>query len=117
MAGVDVTNQFPGSNMARAVKAGHSRFRSTDAATIVVAGEQNNVSIAVAGGLTVPAGATYAVVCAIGGAAYYTYDNTVPSPTNYAGTLSAGQMLPVNGAIALAALRIVGTTMSVSYWR
>lgn len=117
MASVDITNQFPNSYMALAVRRGHSRIRSVDAASDLLGGEQNNVSIAAASPLTVPTGATYAVLCAVGGSAYYTYDGSVPSAANYAGTLSAGQMLPVNGAEALAALKIIGTSMSVSYWR
>lgn len=82
----------------------------------IVPGEQNNVSIAAVTGLTVPAAATYAVVTAVGGILYATYDGTVPSPTNFAISLVAGQSLPVTGAGTLSAIKVIGTSMSVSYW-
>lgn len=116
MAGVDILNQFPNSRMAQAVKAGQSQIRSVDTPSHIIAGEQNNVAIATATALTVPATATYAVIAAVGGPMYFTYDGTVPSAANYAGSLTAGAMLPVQGREALLAIRVIGTTMSVSYW-
>jgi len=116
MAGVDPLNQFPNSVMARAVRKGQSQFRSVDSPAIIVAGEQNNVNIAAASTLTVPAKATYAVVTAVGGPLYFTYDGSVPSPANYAGVLQAGMSLPVSGA-SMSTLKVIGTTMSVSYWK
>lgn len=79
-------------------------------------GEQDNVSIAAATGLTVPATATYAVVTAVGGPLYATYDGSTPTAGHYAITLSAGASLPVSGP-ALSAIRVFGTSMSVSYWK
>ncbi len=117
MAGVDVTNQFPNSRMAGAVRVGQSQFRSVDSSAVVVAGEQHNVAIAGVTSLTVPITATYAVLCAVGGQLYYTYDGSNPSAASYAGTLTAGQMLPILGRQALAAIKVIGTSMSVSYWR
>lgn len=123
MAGVDIANQFPNSFMARAVKMGQSRMVSDDVPSRVLAGEQNNVSIVVATGLTVPTNAanpafpaTYAIVTAVGGTMYATYDGTTPSNTNFAVSISAGTSLPVQGAQALAAIKVQGTQMSVSYW-
>jgi len=84
--------------------------------TNIVPGEQNNVSIAVASHLTVPATATYAIVTAVGGTMYATYDNSVPSNVNYAIAIAAGTSLPVTGTAALAAIRVQGSSMSVSYW-
>src|SRR5260370_731770 len=110
---------------ARAGKMGESRIVSDDAPSRILAGEQNNVSIAAATSLTVPVNtapgalafpATYAVITAVGGALFATYDGTTPSSVNYAVTLTAGQALPVQGAQALAAIKVQGTTMSVSYW-
>jgi len=124
MAGVDIPNDFPNSMMAGAVRRGQSRMVSADIPATIQTGEQNNTSIATASVLTVPpanAGngfrkTTYAVITAVGGPAFITYDGSVPSSTNYAVTLSAGQSIPVQGQQALNALRIQGTSMSVSYW-
>lgn len=122
MAGVDSANQYPNSRMARAVKLGTSRFVSVDAPTLFRAPGQNNVNIAAAQLLAVPsvpadgAPVTYAVITAIGGPIYATYDGTVPSAVNYDITVPAGASLPVQGPTALAAIKVIGTTMSVSYW-
>ncbi len=128
MAGVDTANQFPNSFMAKAVKLGQSRFVSDDFPSRIQLPGQDNVSIAVATNLTPPSGATsppgttvnnvptYAVVTAIGGPLYATYDGTTPSPANFAISIAAGVSLPVQGAAAIAAIMVVGTTMSVSYW-
>lgn len=126
MAGVDSANQFPNSRMAQAVKLGQSRFMSSDTPDKIQLPSQENVSIAVAVGLTVPQPSatspgnytptTYAVVTAIGGPLYATYDGSVPSSINYAITVPAGGSLPVQGAQALAAIKVQGTSMSVSYW-
>lgn len=122
MAGVDITNQFPNSYMARAVKLGQSRFISVDQPTQPVNPSQINTSISTAGGtaLTVPTvGAnarppTYAVITAIGGPLYATYDGSAPSAANYDVTVAAGGQLPVSGP--LSSIRVFGTNMSVSYW-
>ena len=124
MAGVDLPNQFPNSAMARAVRAGQSQIRSVDTPSRIVTPSQENVSIAASTALTVPAPSlannwttvTYAVLTAIGGPAYVTYDGSVPSASNYAVAVAAGNSLPIQGSAALAAARVIGTTMSVSYW-
>lgn len=122
MAGVDLPNQFPNSRMARAVKLGQSRFMSVDAPTLPRFPGQDNVAIAAVTTLTIPsvgadaAPVTYAVITAIGGPLYLTYDGSVPSAANYAVTLAPGQSLPVQGPGTLAAVKVIGTTMSVSYW-
>jgi hypothetical protein len=128
MSGIDAVNQFPNSFMGKAAKLGQSRFVSDDFPSRIQLPSQENVSIAVATLLTVPSGitaspgttvnnpATYAVITAIGGALYATYDGSTPSSTNYAITIQAGYALPVQGAAAIAAIMVQGTTMSVSYW-
>lgn len=128
MAGVDIANQFPNSRMAQAVKLGQSRFMSVDAPSQIQTPGQINTAITTAGGtaLTVPQPSasspgnfmptTYAVITAIGGPLYATYDGSAPSATNYDVTVPAGGQLPVQGARALAAIKVFGTTMSVSYW-
>lgn len=78
---------------------------------------QNNVSIASATGLTVPTGATYAVVQAVGGPAYYTYDGSTPTASNFSGYLAQGQPLTLSGATVLSAFKIFGTAMAVSYFK
>lgn len=126
MAGVDITGQFPNSMMAGAVKRGHSQIRSMDQLGLIIStGSQINTDVTSALGtaLTVPAttGNTppvnYAIVTAIGGPLYATYDGSVPSAANYEILVQAGGQLPVVGPAALAAVRVFGTTMSVSYWR
>jgi hypothetical protein len=122
MAGVDINNQFPGSRMAQAVKLGQSRFMSADVPAIPMA-EQNNVNIAAATSLTVPPISgdiprpTYAVITATGGTLYYTIDGTVPSATNNAGQIASGAAAPFYGLGLLLALRVIGTTMNVGYYR
>jgi len=125
MAGIDIENKFPNSYMARAAKMGESRFVSDDTPSRILAGEQNNVSIAAAVGLTVPVNtaagalsfpATYAIVTAVGGTMFVTYDGTTPSNVNFGISVAAGTSLPVQGAQALAAIKMQGTTMSVTYW-
>lgn len=126
MAGVDIANQFPNSMMARAVKLGQSRMVSADVPSAIQLPGQDNVAIATVGGTALvvpPANATnsdrpttYAVITAIGGTLYATYDGTAPSAANYQIAVPAGSSLPVQGAAALAAIRVFGTSMSVSYW-
>jgi hypothetical protein len=116
MSGVDSAGQFPNSYMAKAVRLGQSRFVSDDFPAAPSATSQKNVSIAAATGLTVPAGATYAIITAIGGPLYATYDGSTPTAGSYDVTIAAGGQLPVQGAAALAAIKVIGTTMSVSYW-
>lgn len=126
MAGVDLMNQFPNSFMALAVKLGQSRMVSPDTANVPM-GEQNNVNIAAATSLTIPTvtgpdGAllrpTYAVITATGASPlYYTIDGTVPSATNNAGQIAAGAAVPFYGFGLLSALRVIGATMNVGYYR
>lgn len=126
MAGVDSQNQFPNSFMALAVKLGQSRFMSADNPGIPM-GEQNNVNIAAATVLTIPTVAgpdgaltrpTYAVITATGASPlYYTIDGTVPSATNNAGQIAAGSAVPFYGLGLLQALRVIGATMNVGYYR
>lgn len=126
MAGVDTANQFPKSRMAQAVKLGQSRLSSVDVPDKVQLASQKNVSIVAAQGLAIPVASasspgdympvTYAVVTAIGGTMYVTYDGTDPSAANYAIAVAAGNSLPVQGRDALGKIRVQGTTMSVSYW-
>jgi hypothetical protein len=128
MAGVDSANLFPNSFMAKAVKQGESRMVSDDFPSRIQLPSQENVSIAAAQSLSIPSGSTsppgttvnnpptYAVITAVGGPLYVTYDGSTPSSVNYAISLAAGASLPVQGAAAIAAIKVQGTNMSVSYW-
>lgn len=128
MSGIDASNQFPNSFMAQAAKRGHSRFVSDDYPSRIQLPEQLNVAINPAVSLTLPSGTTaspgttvnnpasYAVITAVGGPLYATYDGTTPSAANYAVTIAAGGQLPVQGVAALTAIKVFGTSMSVSYW-
>lgn len=119
MAGVDVLNQFPNSKMAAAVKAGASRMVSDDAPSKVLTPQLENVAVSSAtllSALGIPTGASYAVLTAVGGALYVTYDGSTPSATNYAIAVSQDNSLPVQGAAALAAIKIQGTSLSASFW-
>jgi hypothetical protein len=77
---------------------------------------QNNVSIGTVTSLTVPPNSDYGVIQAIGGTAYITYDGSTPSSSNYSKFIIAGDSIGIQGAAALAALKIVGTSMGVDYW-
>src|SRR5712671_4383091 len=128
MAGVDSTNQFPSSFMAEAVKRGASRFVSDDFPSRIQLPSHENVSIAAATNLILHSGttghpgtlvnnpATYAIITAVGGPLFATYDGSTPSSVNYAITIAAGAQLPVQGVQALTAIKVQGTSMSVSYW-
>jgi hypothetical protein len=79
---------------------------------------QKNVSIASSTTLTIPTGATYAVVTAVGGQAYYSFDGTAPTSSSYDGTLTtAGQAVALSGPAVLAAFKIIGASMSVAYFK
>jgi len=124
MSGVDSANQFPNSRMAGAVRAGQSRFVSVDTPGTMQTPSQENVSIVAASALAVPPAnaangyrpTTYAIITAIGGPLYATYDGSVPSAGSYAIALADGASLPVQGSNAMASIRVIGTNMSVSYW-
>lgn len=128
MSGVDATNQFPNSFMAKATKLGHSRFVSDDYPSRIQLPGQINTLITTAASLTLPSGttaapgttvnnpATYAIITAIGGPLYATYDGSTPSAANYDVTVAVGGQLPVQGVPALTAIKVFGTNMSVSYW-
>ncbi len=125
MSGIDTQNQFPNSMMANAAKLGQSRFVSDDVPDIAM-GQQANVNVAASTALTIPTavgpdGAIlspgYAVVTAIGGPLYYTIDGTVPTVANSAGQVAQGSAIPFYGLGLLQALKFIGTTMSVAYYR
>lgn len=128
MAGIDSANQFPKSRMAQAVKLGQSRFMSADVPSNVQLPSQKNVDITNVAGtlLTLPTPSasspgdwqppTYAIVTAVGGPMYVTYDGTAPTAASYAIAVAAGASLPVQGKAAMGAAKFFGTTMSVSYW-
>jgi hypothetical protein len=115
MAGVDPLNQFPNSKMAQAVKNGQSRFRSVDAPSTIV-GAQDNLAIGSATQLTVPATATYCVIQALSGPAYLTFDGSTPSGSNYAETLAQGLTMNLYGQ-SMTSLKIIGSSISVTYYR
>lgn len=125
MAGVDTQNQFPNSMMAQAVKLGQSRIMSSDIPDVPM-GQQNNVNIAASTALIIPTGVGadgavvspgYAVITATGGPLYYSIDGTVPSATNNAGQIAQGGAAPFYGLGLLQALKVIGTTMNVGYYR
>ena len=115
MADVDPLNQFPNSFMAQAVKNGQSRMQSVDTPSTIV-GEQNNVSIAGVTTLTIPATATYCTVQALSGNANYTLDGTAPVVGGNGQQLGQGAVLPLYGT-SMSAFKIIGTSMTVVYWR
>ena len=78
---------------------------------------QKNVSITTAAALSVASGATMAQVQALGGPAYYTYDGVAPTSASFAGYLADGMVLTIQGAASLSAFQILGTSMSVAYFK
>jgi hypothetical protein len=75
---------------------------------------QNGLTVASSTALTVPAGATYAVVCVEAQNVRWTWDGTT-TPTSTVGNLIlAGQCTSFSGASILAALRFIQTASSAT---
>jgi hypothetical protein len=83
--------------------------------------DQHGLAITSSTALTVPAGSTYAVVCAKGGGANYTTDGAT-TPTGSVGTaLAQNNCSAFPGAQTLSNLRFIQqtgstTTLDVNYW-
>lgn len=83
-----------------------------------VTGGQKNVSIASSTALTLPGSDTImAVVTAVGGPAYITFDGVAPTSSSYNETLGAGASVELLGQDVLAKTLIIGTNMSVAYFK
>lgn len=75
-------------------------------------------SVSAGGGTTLspPAGTLLAVITAVGGSLYFTYDGSTPSSTSFHGSLTQGGSLPSAGLLSIQALKLIGTQMSVAYF-
>ncbi len=97
-----------------------SPVTSAPYAYTALAGGQYGLAIAGSTALTVPGGATYAVVCAEGAAARYTTDGSAPTGT-VGMPLQQNQFVLLTGANVLAAFRAIqqtaSATLDVSYYR
>lgn len=87
--------------------------------TPLTPGQYTPVSDAAATALTIPSGATYAVICAEAASHRFTWDGTT-TPTAAIGTvLAQGSCVQMSGASSLAAFRIItvtgGGTFTASY--
>lgn len=85
---------------------------------------QSGLTIASSTALTVPTGATYAVVCAYGQAVNYTTDGTTTPTTTSSGAgmqLAVGSCVPLSGATVISNFRAIQqsatATLSVSYFK
>jgi hypothetical protein len=85
---------------------------------------QSGLTVASAQALTVPAGATYAVVCAYGQAVNYTTDGTTTPTGTATGTgmqLAAGSCLALSGPLVIANFKAIQqsatATLSASYFK
>jgi hypothetical protein len=79
---------------------------------------QKNVSIAASTALTIPSSDTLmADIVAVGGPAYFTYDGVAPTSSSYHGTIASGAAVQIQGIDVLARFLIIGTSMSVSYFK
>jgi hypothetical protein len=80
---------------------------------------QHNISPATATGLTVPAGARYATVCASTAPAKYTTDGTTAPTTTLGQPLAAGACVSLSGAAVLANFRAISATgtLDVEYFQ
>jgi hypothetical protein len=86
--------------------------------SFTVSGGQKNVSISSSTALTLSdTGTTVAIVTAVGGQAYFTYDGVAPTSSSYNGTLSTGASIELQGIDVIAKFLIIGTTMSVAYFK
>ena len=75
---------------------------------------QNALGVVSATSLTVPTGATYAVVCVEGAGVRWTWDGTT-TPTSSVGTpIASGQCAAFSGASILAALKFIQQTATAT---
>lgn len=79
---------------------------------------QHNLVVSTATGLTIPAGATYAIVQAAGASVKYTTDGTTPT-ASVGMTLPSGAALALSGASVLANFRAISSagTLDVEYFK
>ena len=79
---------------------------------------QHGLAITSATSLTVPAGATYAVVQASGGSVKYTTDGTTAPTSSIGMTLAAGAAVALAGAAAIANFKAISptATLDVEYY-
>jgi hypothetical protein len=75
--------------------------------TPLTPGQYTPVSDSASTALTVPAGATYAVVCAESANHRYTWDNTTTPTASVGAQLLQNQCVSFSGALVLAAVRII----------
>jgi hypothetical protein len=68
---------------------------------------QNALGVANATALTVPTGATYAVVCVEGAGVRWTWDGTTTPTANVGSPVASGSCLAFSGASILAALKFI----------
>lgn len=90
--------------------------------SVPIAGSaQYGLAITTSTALTVPVGATYAVVYAIGNAVNYTTDGTAASASGSQDLIAAGGHLVLQGPSVLAAFRAIQNTatatITVSYYK
>lgn len=85
---------------------------------------QSGLAVTSSTALTVPAGATYAVVCAYGQTVNYTTDGSATPTGTSSGVgmqLAAGSCLPLSGPLLISNFRAIQqsatATLSVSYFR
>jgi hypothetical protein len=82
---------------------------------------QSGLTLSSAQHLTIPSGATYAVVCASVQAVNYSIDGTTVPTSSIGMPLASGSCVPLAGAAVLAAFQAIqqvsGATISASYFR
>jgi hypothetical protein len=82
---------------------------------------QAALGVASATSLTVPAGASYAVVCVEGAAIRYTVDGSTTPTASTGMPVSSGQCLSLSGTVALANFKAIQqtatATLDVSYFK
>jgi hypothetical protein len=75
---------------------------------------QNGLTVASATALTIPTGATYAVVCIEGAAIRYTWDGTTTPTASVGSPIAAGSCAPFSGAAILANLKFIQVTATAT---
>ena len=80
---------------------------------------QHNLACTSATGLTVPAGAIYAVIQAAGATVKYTTDGTTTPTSSVGMTLAAGATLTLSGAAAIANFKAISAsgTLDIEYFQ
>ncbi len=87
---------------------------NTPGALIPVAGTQSALAVTAAAALTIPAGANYAAVTAIGGAVNYSLNGDFTPTATVGAPLAEGQQILIKGYATMAEAKFIAATGSTA---